>query len=231
VRSETAPTRRVLKTLRQLLPYWKSPDGYKWSTKLADANLAFGLHEKWLEDEILVPGDCFVDIGSHVGKYAVRASRMYRQVIAFEPNPKTCRILRANIALNKVKNVKVHQVALSNKTGTATFYEGKRPSSSGLDQPVKEYLKGTIVKVRTETLDKLETRPSLIKIDTEGHELPVLEGSLKTLKACHPKLVVEIHRPDDIQSIRHLLSTCGYENFRVPRTATTVYHQTFLIAT
>jgi hypothetical protein len=90
--------------------------------------------------------------------------------------------------------VDVHGVALSDQPGRAT-----------LSVPIwgREHMTGhatleahadhhETLEVVTRTLDEFGTAPSLIKIDTEGHELSVLEGASRTVEAHRPVLLLEV---------------------------------------
>ncbi len=58
--------------------------------------------------------------------------------------------------------------------------------------------------------------PEFIKIDTEGAELAVLSGAVKTLQAHGPELLLEMHGTthancmENYRAIHRLLSGCGY---------------------
>jgi len=54
----------------------------------------------------------FLDIGANIGAYSVALSSQFAEVIAFEPNPIVANILRANLAQNRCRNVKVVEQAL-----------------------------------------------------------------------------------------------------------------------
>src|SRR5207245_7533153 len=49
---------------------------------------------------LLSGGRLFVDVGSHVGTWTVRASRVFDKVVAFEPTVETVRVLEKNLNLN-----------------------------------------------------------------------------------------------------------------------------------
>jgi len=59
--------------------------------------------------------------------------------------------------------------------------------------------------------DLLAGSPLLMKIDTDGGELDVLEGAIAMLRRCHPTVIVESNgRQADLVS---LLKSVGYERF------------------
>src|SRR5262245_29152013 len=82
-------------------------DGLKWSVPDgSDYYLAAGDHEQHLlpifeaQWASMPEGHAFLDIGSHVGRYTVRAAARGHHVVAVEPNLDSVTALRVNLALN-----------------------------------------------------------------------------------------------------------------------------------
>jgi FkbM family methyltransferase len=129
----------------------------------------------------------FIDVGAHYGFYALLAARQNRglEVMALEPTPETCQLLKRNIALNRLKNVAVHQIALSDKDGEVAFNVSLASDSCGF-HPNPEAPPVRQISVASRRLDSLlaqhEPCPTLLKMDTEGHELAVLKGMTGTLE-------------------------------------------------
>jgi FkbM family methyltransferase len=139
----------------------------------------------------LAPGDVFLDIGAHIGYYAVVAAQLVGprgHVYAFEPSPSSYGLLRRNIELNRLSNVTAFGVAVGATTGRGTLYEGPR-QNSGLAtlNPVfaakREAPKEVAVDIRpvTSLVPQAELeRVRAVKIDVEWQELEVLQ-SLESL--------------------------------------------------
>jgi hypothetical protein len=71
----------------------------------------------------------------------------------------------------------------------------------------------TIAKeVMFNTVDNLGIDPFFIKIDVEGAELEVLNGSLNVINKCNPVILVEIQNRSSYLAIKELLSDYGYVN-------------------
>ena len=167
-----------------------------------------GLDEQPVIDWVLenfVRGDkAFIDIGSHIGGYAVQAASKAAHVHAFECFPVSFHYLCANIALQGVHfSVQAHQVALSNKEGVAMCQNRTTIQADGggnglVRFPRDEQLGVSTVQVPTRTLDSYGlTNVGFIKIDVEGHEKEVLEGAVETLKANqYPPFLFESWYPD-----------------------------------
>jgi FkbM family methyltransferase len=139
-------------------------------------------------------GICF-DIGAQAGYHTLYASTLVGEtgrVYAFEPAPANVVSIMENMALNRVKNVTIFQVAVSDFDGTSHFDCSNSPVSGRLTES------GTL-SVHTISLDhEVESgalpEPDYIKIDAEGSELKVLRGAYRLLTRRHPTLSVETHQ-------------------------------------
>jgi FkbM family methyltransferase len=149
-------------------------------------------------------GQTLMDIGAHKAGYTwwmVKQLGSSGMVYAFEPQ------LHLYNYINRIKdmlrwdNVQVENLALSDEAQTSTLYipvsRGRKSSPgatlTGGGEGGTDVLTET---VGTETLDSYcnskAVRPDFLKIDVEGNELKVLRGGIKTLKACKPRILIEI---------------------------------------
>jgi FkbM family methyltransferase len=197
-------------------------DGLRWTSEgVSDASVAFGGHEDFLRREILARGSLFIDIGAHVGTWAVRASRYFDRVVAIEPNQEAFEALRRNIALNRIENITAILGAASDREGRLALFKYPHSSwTSTLRTSMGHSTTGQKIDVRCFTVDSLNLQPTLVKIDTEGHEAQVLLGMKSTLKS-KPKLVVEIH--NNMDEVTDLLETMGYDRRTVVQSSDTKY--------
>jgi len=133
------------------------------------------------------PEKVFVDVGAHVGHYAVRLSKHYGQVIAIEPDPYNFEGLLKNLELNNVANVRAVDIAASSKKGKSILYSAGMGSRLDVVRLHKR-----VYIVHTDLLDNLVGHADVVKIDTEGHELEVLKGARRII-AQEPIFVIEDH--------------------------------------
>jgi FkbM family methyltransferase len=171
-------------------------------------------------DRLLKPGDVFVDVGANVGDFSLFASPRVApsgQVVAIEPEPANVGWLKKSIDLNGLENVVVIEGALGEEAeGSRELYLseiGGRHSLS--DQRASEL--GS-VPVVTRSLDALiangEVRsPTVVKVDVEGWELPMLRGAERLLRSGGLVLLVEVHpqRGVDPLEVAGFLRACGYQ--------------------
>ncbi|HEX5170352.1 MAG TPA: FkbM family methyltransferase [Cyclobacteriaceae bacterium] len=123
-------------------------------------------------------GDVFWDIGANVGSYTILASKVAgARVVAFEPVPMTYEYLKKNIALNDLLDrAMAFNIGLSDSKGNLNFTR----HLDTVNHVVVKDTAGTI-QVEVDTCDSIlqqtESVPSIIKLDVEGYELPVLKGA------------------------------------------------------
>lgn len=134
--------------------------------------------ETALVTDLLQPGMCVVDAGANLGYYTCLAARLVGpagRVVAFEPDPETCALLEDNAA-PLGGHVSVHRQALGARSGTARL--GDDPDNKG-DVHLDPGGALTVPVTRGDDLDL--ARLDLLKIDTQGAEVQVLEGFRETL--------------------------------------------------
>lgn len=155
-----------------------------WYTGLHEVEeMAFLLH-------LLRRDDLFVDAGANVGSYTVLAAGgAGARVVAAEPVPETFRRLVANVRLNQLdERVDAHGIGLSESAGKLRFSRHLGTMNHVLSD--KEEVPS--VEIEVSTLDELldGQAPLAVKIDVEGHELPLLRGGARTLSS--PRLCAVI---------------------------------------
>ena len=181
----------------------------------------FGMYDRReleLVREHLRDGD-FVDVGAHVGLYAVTAARATRgRVLAFEPNPSAREQLERNLELNGCENVIVLPAAVADRAGHALLHVPASPDPSFSSLSGGRFAEGEPVHVAVTTVDtevaRLELRPTVVKVDVEGGELGVVRGMERTLRDHRPVLLVEASEESARELARRLER---YSAFRVGR--------------
>lgn len=180
--------------------------------------------EYFLLDRLVNPTRAAVDVGGNEGYYAGRLAQLCPRVHSFEPIPWLAESLRRKLA----RTVTVHEYALSNQRGTAILripYRGdvELHGSATLDEhnPLEDHIGVRTVTCKLERLDDVLREPvGFIKIDVEGHELPVLKGADELLRRDSPVLLIESefrHNPEAPGHIFRHLGERGYEGFFLDR--------------
>lgn len=151
---------------------------------------------------VLKPGMVMIDIGANDGLFTVFAAKRVGKkgrVFAFEPSTREFARLKANIALNRLRNVTAVPKALSNISGSTQLkiseygHEGQNTlgdfahavKQAGIQMVevcrLDEWLRGQDI-----------CRLDLIKIDVEGAEHKVLQGGQETIRKFKPIILVEL---------------------------------------
>jgi len=170
------------------------------------------------------PGDWVVDVGANVGHYTVRLSELVGsqgRVVAFEPVPETFELLAANVAFLPTKNVTLINAAASDKVHLAGMTIPV--SDTGLDNNYLAQLTTTAptLQVLCLPIDALALPHAvrLVKIDAEGHEMPILEGMSGLLRRDHPILIVE----DNTVAVAEFLESLGYTAEKLPGSSNRIF--------
>jgi FkbM family methyltransferase len=188
-----------------------------------DENYLTGEHEMWLQDILqkhLKPGDCFYDVGAHVGFFSMIAARLVGHdghVVAFEPDKSNANLLRTNLARNHLNQVALIQSAVWSRSGTISF-ERSDTASGGMEGHVVDGGPQPGARPPLEipcvALDEVvatHPAPNFIKLDVEGAESEALGGAAQLFRIHHPGLLCEVHDETNSQFVREWLHQRGYE--------------------
>jgi FkbM family methyltransferase len=140
----------------------------------------------------------FVDVGAHIGYFSLAAAARVGpdgHIIAFEPTPASATLLRQNIAENQFEDrVVVIEAAASSEAGEGTFYTSGTSDMWNTLEPDTLEPDAASITVKTTTVDRVLADVGwptvhVLKMDVEGHESHVLQGSQETL-ARYPDLAI-----------------------------------------
>lgn len=150
----------------------------------------------------------FVDAGAHTGTYSVYMADYFAEVHAFEPQRSVYYALCGSVALSGLNNVVCHNLALSDvpfKTLSRLNITSVDGGGSTLENPEEPVLDSYMVPIQR--LDAMEIQDvAFMKIDTEGHEVRVLAGSIQTLKQSGwPPVIFECN--NDAQGVYEFLGS------------------------
>jgi len=154
--------------------------------------------------KLLKKGDTFIDAGANIGYLSAIAMGLVGKtghLHSFEPVPEYFRRLKNLAAANKEYKVVINQCALGDKQGIARIDVvglaniGMSTMVSGLvrKEMVKERIRVPVYRLDQYIKEKNINNISLIKIDVEGFEFPVLKGLSSYFRNHRPPIICEIH--------------------------------------
>jgi FkbM family methyltransferase len=156
-------------------------------------------------------GGVFYDIGANVGFYSILAATLSDPglVYAFEPVPTNLVYLRKHLELNRIHNVEIFDMAISDEVGRA-FFEVEDSRAMG------RLCESGCLGVRTSTLDALLREkkvppPDCIKMDIEGEEFHALLGAKNCFARYRPKLLLATHGRDVHDQCCQILQSWQYD--------------------
>jgi FkbM family methyltransferase len=165
------------------------------------------------------PKDIIVDIGGHIGSFSIWAAKQAfnGKVFTFEPNTENFQLLKENKRINKVSNLQIYNMAVSDKVGKVSFFNSEH-QSMGHSMYEDELPNKTTVDATT-LLEILKTnkikKVDFLKIDAEGAEYPILLNANATLLNKIDKIFIEYHdylnHGKTYQDITNHLKSHGFE--------------------
>ncbi|MBD1934843.1 MULTISPECIES: FkbM family methyltransferase [Cyanophyceae] len=186
----------------------------------------------WFEQEMefwrnwIKPGMTVIDVGANVGVYTFSAALKVGSegcVLAVEPFSGCVRCLQETCKINELSWVKVCAGAASDRNGTARL---SLQAASELNELVAIDAEGStqpdaFEEVDCFSLDSLIERENVnqvnfLKIDAEGHEMQVLEGSSRILNEFAPAILYEniAGNKGSNLAVAEFLTFRGYQLFR-----------------
>lgn len=177
----------------------------------------------WLLREYDKPGfkinnnDIIIDIGAHIGLFALFVSQFCKQgqIFCFEPVKENYNLLLENLQLNKITNAKPFNIAVSEKIGEVKIYLNEDESGHSMFVPGTK----SILSKSTSLKDIIDSnnleRCDFIKMDCEGVEYEIIDSLPSNYFNKIKKMCIEYHfvdeKPHLIQNMIKKLTALSYE--------------------
>lgn len=156
----------------------------------------------------------YIDVGANIGNHSLFFANHCKpdQVISFEPEQECFSILRENMLKNCTKKFNIYFLGVWNQKDVLFLQRFANHDNMGMSKIVQDnyvdHDQTLVVKLddHVDYSDKI----GLIKIDTEGAELKVLEGAVNIINAWHPVIICEASEPKDKKILDEFLLGFGY---------------------
>ncbi len=180
-------------------------DGYVMYVRADDPDIGASVlagsyepHVTAVVDEVLHPGDTFVDVGANIGYFAAMGAHRVGpagRIVAVEPMDKNVQLILATIWRNRFQNVQVLPYAASASARIVPMATTSQ-SSNGEVVQAKADGQAPMLFAQSRTLDDMLRnldRIDLIKFDIEGHELLAWRGFAEGIARHRPLVLTEFH--------------------------------------
>lgn len=169
--------------------------------------------------------NCFFDIGANYGTHSLLFLSQGIRTITFEPNPNCTKVFRKFLEINNLQGEIVPNAVGDRDYETELYFPEKETWLGTLSEGIKTDLENkfdlTKVKTQVVSLDSFligkDLVPSLMKIDTEGYEVQVLNGAANTIRKHKPMIIFEENEGATKRvNIADFFESVGYSVFRLP---------------
>ncbi|MER3410478.1 MAG: hypothetical protein C4306_10400 [Thermoleophilia bacterium] len=157
-----------------------------------------------------------VDVGAHVGSFAVEVARRIpgARVFCYEPNPRACAYLRSNIEDNGMETrISVVPKGVGSRPGRAVLFDagGESTLVSSLRSDGAPPIEVEVVSF-AEAVNDVGPRIDLLKLDCEGSEYALLLETSDTLWTGVERVVLEYHPVAGLgwEDVRRRLGELGF---------------------
>lgn len=195
--------------MRQLKNGWFVPDGdTKMSSHieedLSPENPQYELRHRQIILDSMPKKQVFVDVGANIGVWSIPMLKHFDRVLSYEPSIRN----RECLELNLKGQGEIRPFAVGDSEGEVSFLDAiKNCGNSRVwnDESADGAYKVKIVKLDDQGIENC----SLIKIDTQGFELQVIQGAKKLIKEQTPWIAFEVS--EDVDVICKFLEESGYD--------------------
>lgn len=155
-----------------------------------------------------------IDVGGALGEFGLFAAHLFRsaQVTIFEPSPESFTILQRNAALNQLDNATLRMACI----GPESTYEFPVSHSGQNSLLGNDTDRVEVPGVRLQ--DTIDQVVDVLKVDTEGFEVPVLKSAGSRLEHVR-RVFLEYHEhvvPGQRKELEELLRAAGFTVTTVP---------------
>lgn len=149
------------------------------------------LHGKQYSALKLTPEDIVLDIGGHIGTFAVPTALKVKELISIEMDKENFDLLKMNTS--RCKNISAYNYAVVTEDSPETVEYYRGTNNSGATSMHIKKGRGEAHVANTISIEVLleDLNPTIIKCDIEGAEYDILDGL--GLPDCVKQVIIEFH--------------------------------------
>jgi len=161
--------------------------------------------------------DTVLDIGAQIGIFSIYAAKKAKkgQVLSFEPTKENFSMLKENVEINKLQNVKVFRQAVGNKNGKLKIYLEHNTGGHTIINNGKNFIEATQICLDSIIKEQKLNQIDFLKLDCEGSEYSILFNTkIENLKKIK-KISMEYHKLDKTKNAETLKTFLEKNGFQV----------------
>jgi FkbM family methyltransferase len=179
------------------------------------------LIQEYLDDELNIENnDVVLDIGGHIGLFALFASQFCKKgkIFCFEPIKENYNILLENIELNTVKNIIPFNLAVYNDSKRVKMYLNEDDAGHSIILPSSKSIQTDSISLKKIFDDNKIDLCDFAKIDCEGSEYSIIDALPSEYLKRINKMAIEYHFADSKPELaRDLISKIENAGFHVKK--------------
>ncbi len=182
----------------------------------ADADVDWG-SEGLLVDH-LDPDGTFLDVGAHIGYYALYAAPRVKRVYAFEPDARSFAVLKRN--LEQCPHAQAVNKAVYSCSATMDIIKRSDTSGSVRLNLADNVVSGGCQRMEVVSIDdwmsgRENERITSIKIDIDGLDFEVLKGAERTIARDQPLVLMEFlsSEVNNLDDLFRFIESLDYQAF------------------
>ena len=142
--------------------------------------------------------DIIIDVGAHIGLFALLASQFCKngKIFCYEPIKENYELLIENIEINKIKNVFPNNLAVTKETSRAKIFLNDDQSGHSMFVQNDNFVEVNSKSLPDIFVDNRINECNFLKLDCEGAEYEIIESLSSDLFTKISKTVIEYHMAD-----------------------------------
>jgi FkbM family methyltransferase len=175
-------------------------------------------------DSCIKNDDTIIDIGAHIGLFALYASQFCKagKIFCFEPIKENFDMLISNIELNGITNVFATNTAVSADNNTVTIYLNEDQAGHSMHHVSPKKIQTKSVSLKNIFDSNAIEKCDFLKMDCEGEEYSIMSALPDSYYSRIRKIFMEYHLADTRpQLLQNLISKLQTFAFKIVQTETT----------
>lgn len=183
---------------------FKTKFGQKIKIRVNSTDL-MALTHVWLIEEYarkkfeIKSNDVVIDVGAHIGLFTMYASQSCKNgnIYSYEPVKENFDVLKENMTINNLQNVKIFNSAVSNSDSKITLFMNDDESGHSMfSESAKNIIVNSTSLMKIFDDNNIE-KCNFLKLDCEGAEYEIIEKLPSKYFEMIEKIVIEYHMHDE----------------------------------